>query len=152
MGFLDSVKDIAGKFGESVERGAKTVSDNSKKFAEKNKIKRELSNIESNINNDYIVLGKAMFEKICNDPDNEFAETISDIKDKKQKLEELKNTLMSLEDKSSCPNCGAQIDKDQVFCDKCGHKLTPEDTVEKSEVVDTTVEEISVSSEDIEKE
>ena len=86
MGFFDSVKDIAGKFGESVERGAKTVSDNSKKFAEKNKLKREISSIESNINADYIELGKAMFEKICNDPEGEFAGTVSDIKEKNDKL------------------------------------------------------------------
>lgn len=151
MGFFDSVKDIAGKFGESVERGAKTVSDNSKKFAEKNKIKRELSSIESSINNDYIVLGKAMFEKICNDTDSEFAETISGIKEKNQKLEELKNTLMSLEDKSSCPNCGAQISKDQVFCDKCGQKIAVEDTAENKDVVETSGEEVTASSEDTEE-
>ena len=47
MGFLDSVKGVAGKFGESVERGAKTVSNNSKKFAEKTKVKREISEIET---------------------------------------------------------------------------------------------------------
>ena len=37
MGFVDSVKDFAGKFGESVERGAKSVSNSSKRFAEKTK-------------------------------------------------------------------------------------------------------------------
>lgn len=126
MGFLDSVKDIAGKFGESVERGAKTVSDNSKKFAEKNKLKREVSTVESNLNADYIELGKALFAKICDDPENEFADTVSDIKEKNSRLAELRNMMMALEDKSVCPNCGAEIAKDQAFCDKCGQKLNPE--------------------------
>ena len=45
MGFMDSMKDFAGKIGESVEKGAKTVSDGSKKIADKSKIKRELSRL-----------------------------------------------------------------------------------------------------------
>ena len=68
MGFVDSVKDLAGKFGESVERGAKTVSNSSKKFAEKTKMKREIARVQSDINTDYIELGKVMFEKICDIP------------------------------------------------------------------------------------
>jgi hypothetical protein len=137
MGFLDSVKGVAGKLGESVERGAKNVSNNSKKFAEKTKVKREISEIEAGINNDYITLGKALFEKIANEPDSEYIDTINDIKDKNSKLDELKATLFSLEDKMFCTNCGAQIKKDQMFCDKCGTKVTVEEAIEvvEAEVV-----------------
>ncbi len=136
MGFLDSVKGVAGKFGESVERGAKTVSNNSKKFAEKTKVKREITDIENEINNDYIVLGKAMFEKLANEADSEYAGTVNDIKEKNAKLDELKAALMSLEDKAFCTNCGAQIKKDQVFCDKCGAKVIIE---EPAEVVEAEI-------------
>ena len=82
MGFVDSVKDLAGKFGESVERGAKTVSNSSKKFAEKTKMKREIARVQSDINTDNIELGKVMFEKICDDPDSEYASIVSDIKER----------------------------------------------------------------------
>ena len=133
MGFLDSVKGVAGKFGESVERGAKTVSSKSKEFAEKTKVKREISSIESSINSDYIELGKAMFEKICNEPDSEYIETVTDIKEKNQKLAELKAALMSLDDKIFCTHCGAPISKDQAFCDKCGQKTQVESTAAESE-------------------
>ena len=139
MGFVDSVKDFAGKFGESVERGAKTVSSSSKRFAEKTKIKREMARVESDINTDYIELGKVMYEKICSDPDSEFITTISDIKEKTLKLDELKAELMSLEDKVFCENCGSQIRKEQVYCDKCGQKVAKEET-ETETVTDVTVE------------
>jgi ribosomal protein L29 len=154
MGFVDSVKGFAGKVGESVERGAKTVSNNSKKFAEKNKVKRDIAHIEADINSDYIELGKALFEKIGNDPDSEYAATIADIKEKHSKLNELKAVLMSLEDKMFCVNCGAQISKEQLFCDKCGAKVNEPETTEKieaevveAEVVETTSAE-EFSSED----
>lgn len=137
MGFVDSVKDFAGKFGESVERGAKTVSNSSKKFAEKTKIKREMARVESDINTDYIELGKVMYEKICSDPDSEFITTINDIKEKTLKLDELKAELMSLEDKVFCENCGSQIRKEQVYCDKCGKKVSEDET---ETVTDVTVE------------
>ena len=65
MGFVDSVKGFASKVGGSVERGAKTVSANSKKLVEKTKIKSEISGLESNINADYVafVFHMCMSEK-----------------------------------------------------------------------------------------
>ncbi len=140
MGFVDSVKDIAGKFGESFERGAKSVSNSSKKFAEKTRLKREISHIESDIDTDYIELGKAMYEKVCDDTDSEFAVTIADIKEKNGKLEELRALLMNLEDRITCSSCGANIRKEQAYCDKCGAKVIiiapepPEGEEEKEEV------------------
>lgn len=123
MGFLDSVKDIAGKVGGSVERGAKSVSESSKKLAEKTKIKREISHIEALISSDYIELGKAYFDMICDDPENEYAATVADIEENNENLQQLRAQLMALEDKISCHGCGAQVKKDQLYCDKCGAKL-----------------------------
>ena len=133
MGFVDSVKDFAGKFGESVERGAKSVSNSSKKFAEKTKIKREIARVESDINTDYIELGKVMYEKISEDPESEFASTITDIKEKSDKLTELKNLLLSLEDKIYCSNCGAQIKKEQLYCDKCKKPVRAAHKIDEAE-------------------
>ena len=144
MGFVDSVKDFAGKFGESVERGAKSVSNSSKKFAEKTKIKREIARVESDINTDYIELGKVMYEKISEDPESEFASTINDIKEKSDKLTELKNLLLSLEDKIYCSNCGAQIKKEQLYCDKCGTKVEHDmEVVDAEEVTEEEIIEFS---------
>ena len=156
MGFVDSVKGLASKVGGSVERGAKTVSANSKKLVEKTKVKSEISSLESNINADYIILGKAMFEKICDNPESEFENTVSDIKEKNKKLAELKAVLMSLEDKMFCTNCGAQISKEQSFCDKCGQKVQVEEpsaetveVVEAAEVVEGTVEKAAEAVETV---
>jgi hypothetical protein len=99
-----------------------------------------MAHIEADINSNYIELGKAMYEKVCNDPDSEYASIIADIKEKNCKLDELKAVLMSLEDKMFCVNCGAQIKKDQLFCDKCGAKVENIVT-ETAETVETEVVE-----------
>ena len=150
MGFVDSVKDLAGKFGESVERGAKTVSNSSKKFAEKTKMKREIARVQSDINTDYIELGKVMFDKICDDPENEYASIVADIKDKSENLEELKRLLMTLEDKITCANCGAHIRKDQIYCDKCGTKVEHPEPEADVEVVEEAETEAVFSSDQVE--
>jgi rubrerythrin len=133
MGLFDSVKNIAGSVGDTVSKGARTGTDNLKKMAEKSKIKREISMIEHDINNSYIEIGKKYFEAIKNAPAEEYLFDVENILTKNQQLEEAKKSLMELEDKYSCPECGGSVTKDQKFCDKCGHKL---ETFAKVEVVE----------------
>ena len=90
MGFMDSMKDFAGKIGESVEKGAKTVSDGSKKIADKSKIKREISRLEKEINDSYIEIGKKYFEKISESPSDEYSEAVDSIKSNTEELEKAK--------------------------------------------------------------
>ena len=94
MGFMDSMKDFAGKIGESVEKGAKTVSDGSKKIADKSKIKREISRLEKEINDSYIEIGKKYFEKISESPSDEYSEAVDSIKSNTEELEKAKQQLI----------------------------------------------------------
>lgn len=123
MSLFDSVKDLAGAVGSTVSKGAKSVSENSKKLAEKTRIKREIALLEADINNSYIEIGKKYFESISRAPSEEYAFDVDNIIAKNAQLEEAKKSLMDLEDKHSCPECGAPVFRDQKFCDKCGAKL-----------------------------
>ena len=126
MGFMDSMKDFAGKIGESVEKGAKTVSDGSKKIADKSKIKREISRLEKEINDSYIEIGKKYFEKISESPSDEYSEAVDSIKSNTEELEKAKQQLMKLEDKINCPNCGAPVtDLGERVCPYCGGAVEP---------------------------
>jgi ribosomal protein S27AE len=138
MGLLDSLKSVAGSVGDTVSKGAKTVSENSKKMAEKSKIKREIAMIEADINNSYIEIGKKFFETISRAPSEEYVFDVENILAKNKQLEEAKKALMDLEDKHSCPSCGAAVTKEQMFCDKCGYKLeyTKVEVVEEVKVND----------------
>jgi ribosomal protein L37AE/L43A len=123
MGLLDSLKSVAGSVGESVSKGARTGTDNLKKMTEKSKIKREIAMLEADINNSYIEIGKKFFETISRAPSEEYAFDVENIISKTQQLDDAKKSLMDLEDKHSCPSCGATVTKEQKFCDKCGYKL-----------------------------
>ncbi len=123
MGFMDSVKGLAEKVGNSFERGAKSVSESSKKIAEKSKVKKEISSLENDIKNAYIEIGKRYVELNSAAPGEEYADDITTIKEKSERLEKFRLLLASMEDKQHCAECGASLSKNQKFCDNCGAKV-----------------------------
>lgn len=148
MGFLDSVKNLAGDVGNTVKKGAKTGSDNVKKAAEKAKIKRDISNCESELTKTYAEIGKKFFETIRSNPTEDYlmeAETIMKIE---KQIEDAKKELAALEDKHNCPSCGAAIFKEQRFCDKCGAKIEEPVDEEETENVETVDAEIVETTEE----
>ena len=49
MGFFDKLKDMAGDAGDAISKGAKNVTDSSKKMVEKTKLKSKISKLEEDI-------------------------------------------------------------------------------------------------------
>ena len=123
MGFLDQMKDFAGKVGNTVEKGANSISDSSKKMAEKSRLKSEITQVETEMNTAYISIGKVYFEKAVENSEPECINAIETITKSVPRLEQLRRQLDSLEDRISCQNCGASLFKEQKFCDKCGAKV-----------------------------
>ncbi len=121
MAFLDSFKEIAGNVGSTVKKGVKTGSDNIQKMTEKNRLKREIGQLEAEINTIYSDIGRKVFNDNPNAP--EYSDSFMEIREKSAKAESLRQQLASLDDKSTCPSCGQPIAKDARFCDKCGAKI-----------------------------
>lgn len=138
MGFLDSMKDFAGKVGNTIENGAKSVSDSSKKMAEKARLKKEISQLETEVNSAYVSIGKVYFDRIAASPEPECENAVETIVTKTERIEQLRNLLNNLEDKIPCKSCGADIAKGQKFCDKCGAKV--EEVIIPETVTETKAE------------
>ncbi len=134
MGFMDSLKGIAGKVGDTVEKGVKTGSDGYKKMAEKSRLKKEIAQAEAAVQNAYVEIGKKF---AAENPENEaYKEFFDAIAEKTAEIEKLNAQLFELEDKITCKNCGAALDKNSKFCAKCGEKVEiPEVPAEDVEVV-----------------
>ena len=121
MGFMDKFKDFADKAGDSVMKGVKTASDGAKKLQEKSNLKRDISALETGIKDAYTEMGKRYFE--ANPDSEEFSELYMIIRENTAKISGLKEQLAAMDDRASCPSCGASIAKDAKFCDKCGAKI-----------------------------
>jgi ribosomal protein L40E len=121
MGFVDTVKEIAEKVGDTVDKGIKTGSDSYKKMTEKSRLKKEISRLNIEINNIFATVGKKLY---TDDPDNkEFSKVFESVREKQVEIEELSAQLTALDDKIQCVKCGEMISKDSRFCDKCGAKV-----------------------------
>ncbi|HPY85854.1 MAG TPA: zinc ribbon domain-containing protein [Ruminococcus sp.] len=142
MGFMDSLKGLADKVGDTVEKGVKTGSDGYKKMTEKARIKKEITQAESAIQDAYVEIGKKF---AAENPEAEgFMDFFTAIADSKAKIEALNAELFDLEDKITCKGCGASVDKNAKFCAKCGTKVeieVPAETVaEEAETAEAPAE------------
>ena len=139
MGFMDSLKGLADKVGDTVEKGVKTGSDGYKKMTEKARIKKEITQAEAAIPDAYVEIGKKF---AAENPEAEgFKDFFTAIADCKAKIESLNTELFELEDKITCKGCGASVDKNAKFCAKCGAKVeipvTAEEVSEAGEAEET---------------
>ena len=152
MGFFDKLKDFAEDAGDAISKGAKNVTDNSKKMVEKTKLKNRISKMEEEINNYYAEIGKKYFELNSSNPGSEYAEVVQLIVDDQIKLSELNAELKAMDNKGVCPNCGAGVDENAKFCSECGSKfeqpvVVPEENTE-AEVEVVAEAEVEIVSED----
>lgn len=120
MGFMDKIYGMTQKVGDTFEKGAKNVSDGSKKVADKMRIKKEINQTEGEINSIHLQLGKKCYELNEKNPSAEYADMVNEINSKLAKIETLKNELNALEDKLPCPGCGQTVARGSKFCAGCG--------------------------------
>lgn len=140
MGFVDTVKELAEKVGDTVDKGIKTGSDSYKKMTEKSRLKKETVRLNSEINDIFASIGRKLYN---DDPESkEYKAAFDNIRAKSAEIEELKRQLTVLEDKIACKSCGEYVSKDSKYCDKCGAKIeqpapapTPEPEIVEAEEV-----------------
>ena len=121
MGFVESVKEIAEKVEDTIDKGIKTGSESYKKMTEKSRIKKEVARLTNEMNNIYIGIGKNVFTE---QPDSQqFKSQFDNIRAKEREIANLNSLLSDLEDKIPCPQCGELVTKDARFCDKCGTRI-----------------------------
>ncbi len=89
------------------------------------KQKFDVSSLKSKREKDYSALGKIYFEiiKDSDELDGEVKELVDAVKEKNEKIDALNIEILNAKNKRICPNCGANIDVNSVYCNTCGVKL-----------------------------
>lgn len=106
---LEKVGDTISTQGQEVVKKAKEVTETVKQ----NALIREQ---ENKIKDAYAQVGKLYFEEYKDAQEEKYAEAFKTIEQSKEKLKQLKGTR-------DCENCGAEVDKDAVYCSKCGERM-----------------------------
>ena len=106
-------------FKETISNVAETVKTKSSEIFETTKIKFALSDAEGEVS-------KLIYEsyKSGEEPGTSLNEICEAIDAKYKEIEEMRTKLRVYKNISVCPECGAEVSSESVFCSKCGAKLT----------------------------
>ena len=130
MGFKETVINIAEKVGDTVDKGINMSKDSYNKMTEKNRIKKEMTRLNTEINNIFVSVGRRLYTQ---NPENEQFKTVfGEVQSKEAEIAELKQQLNVIEGATVCSVCGETVQKGEAACSKCGAKVETES--EKSEV------------------
>ena len=122
------------------ELGKKTT-EATNKITKETKLKLKINDNKNKISDFYEEIGKKVYEKHVREENinikEELQEQCNKIDELSKEIEEARKEILLLNKKRQCPKCYAEIDKESVFCSKCGEKLQTEENVEKEvEVVE----------------
>lgn len=127
----------------------KAISDKSKVAAGKVKdltgvlqLKTKLSSEKEKINKAYINLGKVYYDRHEASAEDEYAADFEAIRTGLIKIAEIEDEIAELEGNRVCADCGAKVEKNALYCSKCG-TLMDERTASQTE---ETQENIFVES------
>ena len=89
------------------------------------KRKYDISALQVKLSKDFERLGKLYYDLIKEEgsDDEEVSAILEDIREKTEKIKELKAKLNAAKNKRICPNCGAAIEENSIYCNFCGAEL-----------------------------
>lgn len=113
---------------ENIKKGltkaAKKTKETSETMVEAAKLKYRLVEIKSDIEDNYMMIGKLVYESSEEDDIssriNELSDEITSLIEARDDMQEKLNELVN---KKQCPKCDARMEKEFEFCPKCGHSF-----------------------------
>ena len=104
----------------------KKTTETTGKIARETKLKLKINENKGKINDMYEEIGKKVYEKHTReeriDISSDLAEECSKIDALAKEIEDARIEILKLNQKRLCSKCSAEIDKDALFCPKCGEK------------------------------
>lgn len=116
MAFFDQMKNKLTATSQSAVQKAKDLTETTRLNGQVNEAGKEINEL-------YRKLGFEIFQAYRENPMPEGAELIAQLNELHEKVEALKAQIQAINKANLCPQCGAKITKDMVFCSGCGCKL-----------------------------
>ena len=115
--FLNVLKEKLSDTGEK-------IATKSGQLVDTTKLSYHISIEESELKKKYELIGKMVYEAKCGDGElsDEINTICDDIQLTLEKIDDMKQQLQVLKNKTNCPHCGKVIAKNAPFCSSCGCK------------------------------
>ena len=113
-------ENLGKKVGEAAQAAAKKSSE----LVEVTKINMNISQEEDKIQKLYTQMGKRIYEgfQASGATDPAFAEDCAAIQAHEETVKSLKQKILEVKNMKACPSCGTELERNIMFCAKCGTK------------------------------
>lgn len=125
---------------------SKTISEKGKEAVNKArdltdviKLKTQLAGEKNKLNETFQMIGRQYYETYKGkEPDETFQSAFLSVEASKKRISSLEEEICSMEGCRICPECGAKLNQEDIFCGKCGTKMPEkpyDSSMEKKSVV-----------------
>ena len=124
MEFMKKVEEISKKVGDTASNTYNTVADKSGKLIEETKLKISISEKQTDIDEIYEEMGKAVYNlyKADEDVGKEFTKQCKKIDKLNDEINNMNTKILYNKGLRTCSSCGEVITLDSKFCTNCGEK------------------------------
>lgn len=132
MAFLEN-------FGKKVGEAAQAVSKKSGELVETTKLNVNINSEEDKIQKIFNQIGKIVYEKYATTGavDSDIKEMCETVTGHEQNIKALREKIAEIKGTKQCVNCGTEMERNQIFCSKCGTK----NELEQAPVVEAPAEQ-----------
>ena len=110
--------------GKKIAQSGQEAAQKAKNTAEIIKLNGMISEEEKRINNLHIQIGKLYYEVYGENPEEQFAQFITDINDAKVKIAAHTEQISIIKGIAKCTSCGGQVPAGAPFCSSCGSPIS----------------------------
>ena len=124
--------DFFDKLGKQASKTYQYTAKKTSKLAKEAKLKMQMNEHKTQIEDLYVQIGKKLYEHHINDKtldidiDAILEEYCIQIDELCDRIEEERKEILTLKDKKQCPNCFCEIELDYNYCPNCGDEQNEE--------------------------
>ena len=129
MAFLENI-------GKRVGEAAQAAAKKSGELVEVTKLNVQIGQEEDKIERLYAQIGKSIYKAFAvgEETDSSVAVVCEQIKTVEININSLRDKISEIKNVKTCANCGAEMERTQMFCSKCGERSQPAPQPEAEDV------------------
>ena len=141
------MNDVIEKISKTISETGKVVSEKTKLVGETARLNSKILSKESVVRSNYSAIGEFYYNKYKDAPDADIADTVNEITEALNSIDEMKAQILSLKGAVKCVECGAECPIENSFCGHCGAKLVKPEPPKEEEPAEETEQTETASPE-----
>lgn len=141
------MNDVIEKISKTISETGKVVSEKTKLVGETARLNSKILSKESVVRSNYSAIGEFYYNKYKDAPDADIADTVNEITEALNSIDEMKAQILSLKGAVKCVECGAECPIENSYCGHCGAKLVKPEPPKEEEPAEETEQTETASPE-----